>query len=69
MKKLNVTIIYSVVGVSSIMVPDNLTIEEAIEYAKEHINEIPTPFQAEYISDSDVIDEENCNFDKDEHNS
>lgn len=66
MKKLNVTIEFSKVGVSSIMVPDNLTLEEAIEYAKEHINEIPIPSQSDYICGSDIIDEENCNFDEDE---
>lgn len=65
MKKLNVTIEFSMVGVSSIMVPDNLTLEEAIEYAKNHINEIPTPSQADYICDSDIIDEHNCDFDED----
>lgn len=65
MKKLNVTIEFSMVGVSSIMVPDNLTLEEAIEYAKEHIAEIPTPHEAEYICDSDIIDEENCDFAED----
>lgn len=66
MKKLNVTIEFAKVGVSSIMVPDNFTLEEAIEYAKEHINEIPLPSQSDYISDSDIIDEDNCNFDEDE---
>lgn len=65
MKKLNVALIYSVCGNSSIMVPDDMTLEEAIEYAKEHIAEIPTPYDAEYICDSDIIDEENCNFAKD----
>lgn len=38
-----------------------VSFEEAIEYAKEHINEIPCG-ELEYISDSDVLDEENCNF-------
>lgn len=65
MKKLNVTIMYSVCGVSSIMVPDDMTLEEAIQYAKDHINEINTPSQADYISDSDIIDEDNCDFEED----
>lgn len=49
---------------SSIDVPDNMNIEEAINYAKEHINEIPTG-ELGYISDSDILDEENCDFDED----
>ena len=39
-----------------------MTIEEAIKYAKEHLNEIPCG-ELEYISDSDELDEENCDFD------
>lgn len=66
MKKLNVTIEFAKVGVSSIMVPDNLTLEEAIKYAKEHIDEILLPSQSNYISDSDIIYEDKCNFDEDE---
>ena len=42
-------------------VPAHMTIEEAVKYAKEHINEIPCG-ELEYISDSDVLDEENCDF-------
>lgn len=38
-----------------------MLLEEAIEYAKEHIHEIPTG-KLEYISDSDEIDDENCDF-------
>lgn len=62
MKRLNVTITCSMVGNSSIMVPDDMSIEEAIEYAKNHINEIPIPENLEYICDSDIIDEYNCDF-------
>ena len=63
MKKLNVTATCMAVYCSSIEVPDDMTLEEAIEYAKKHINEIPIG-EMEYISDSDEIDEENCDFDK-----
>ena len=63
MKKLNVTCTCLAVYNSHIMVPDELTIEEAIEYAKEHINEINIG-ELEYISDSDELDEENCDFDE-----
>lgn len=65
MKQLNVSIVYEMVGMSSIMVPDELSLEEAIEYAKEHISEIPTPNrnESDWICDSDEVDEENCDFD------
>ena len=62
MKKLNVTMYLTSVGTSSIMVPDTLTLEEAIQYAKDHISEIHTPYNAEYVCDSDTLDEENCDF-------
>ena len=65
MKILNVTCICNAVYNSSIEVPDNMTREEAIQYAKEHINEIPCN-ELEYISDSDVLDEENCDFEEEE---
>ena len=62
MKKFNVTCTCLAVYNSHIMVPDELTFEEAIKYAKEHINEINIG-ELEYISDSDELDEENCDFD------
>lgn len=64
MKPFNVTLIFSKVGTSTILVPKNLTLQEAIQYAKEHIREIPLPIESEYISDSDIIDEGNCDFDE-----
>ena len=66
MKKLNVTIQCMAVYNSSIEVPDNMTLEEAIEYAKKHINEIPLG-ELEYVSGSDELDEENCDFEEDEN--
>lgn len=47
----------------AIDVPAELTLDEAIQYAKEHIDEIPVGV-LEYIGDSDQLDEENCNFDE-----
>lgn len=61
MKRLNVTCTCLAVYNSSIKVPDDMLLEEAIEYAKEHIHEIPTG-ELTYISDSDEIDDENCDF-------
>lgn len=62
MRKLNVTIECLAIYNSSIMVPSELTFEEAIEYAKKHIAEIPLG-TLEYVSDSDNLDVENCDFD------
>lgn len=65
MRKLNVTVQCMAVYNSSIMVPRELTFEEAIKYAKEHIDEINIG-ELEYISDSDELDEENCDFDEED---
>lgn len=63
MKTLNVTMICKAVYNSSIEVPDDMTFEEAIEYAKEHDDEIHVG-EMEWISDIE-IDKENCDFDED----
>ena len=62
MKRLNVTCTCLAAYNSSIKVPDDMTLVDAIEYAMAHVNEIPTG-ELTYISDSDEIDEENCDFD------
>lgn len=62
MKKLNVTVICSAYYNSSIQVPGEMSLDEAIKYAKTNIDKIPLG-EMEYISDSDILDEENCNFD------
>ena len=61
MKRMNVTVFCKAVYNSSIEVPDNMTREEAIEYAKEHLDEIPCG-ELDYVSNSDELDEENCDF-------
>jgi hypothetical protein len=63
MKRLNVTVTCMAVYCSGIDVPDEMTLEEAIGYAKKHIDEIPIG-ELEWISDSDEIDEENCDFEE-----
>lgn len=63
MKRLNVTVTCMAVYCSGIDVPNEMTLEEAIEYAKKHIDEIPIG-ELEWISDSDEIDEENCDFEE-----
>lgn len=63
MKRLNLTIQCMAVYNSGIDVPDDMDIDEAIQYAKQHLNEVPLG-QLEYVRDSDVLDEENCDFDE-----
>ena len=64
-KRLNVTVTCMAVYNSGIDVPENMTLEEAIQYAKEHIGEINIG-ALEYVPDSDQLDEENCDFDGDD---
>ena len=58
MKTLNVTVNCVAVYNSSIEVPDNMSLEEAIEYAKNHIDDIPLG-ELEYVKESDTLDEDN----------
>lgn len=64
MKKLNVTSWCKAIYNGSIDIPDdNMTLKEAIQYAKEHIDEISIS-QLDYVSGSDELDEENCDFEE-----
>lgn len=65
MQKLNVTIQCLATYDSSILVPDGLTLEEAVQYAKKHINEIKIG-ELYYVPYSDDLDEESCNFSEEE---
>lgn len=47
---------------SSIEVPEEMTLEEAIEYARDHINEIRV-CELTHIPLTDEVDEEFCSFD------
>lgn len=60
--RLNVTVGCLAVYNSSIDVPIGLSLEEALDYAKEHIRDIPLGV-LEYVPDSDELDVENCDFD------
>lgn len=62
MKTLNVTINCLGVYNSSIQVPDEMTIEEAIKYASQHLEEIPMG-AVEWVGDTN-LDEDNCDFDE-----
>lgn len=48
----------------TIEVPADYTLEQAIEYAREHIREIPIASDLEYIGDSDELVDENCSFEE-----
>lgn len=63
MKKLNVTVTCSCIYNSSIEVPDNMSLDEAIKYAHNHLMQIPLD-DLEYINDSDDLVEDCCNFDE-----
>lgn len=62
MKTLNVTV--NCIGTynSSIQVPDDMTIGEAVKYASEHLDSIPMT-HVEWVGDAG-LDEENCGFDE-----
>lgn len=62
MKQFNITIVCQAWYQSTIEVPDSMTREEAMEYAREHIDEIPITDGLNYITDSDTLDEVNCDF-------
>lgn len=61
-KLLKVAIIAKYWGYSAIEIPKDMSLEDAIEYAKDHIDNIALPNDPCYITDSDEIDEENCKF-------
>lgn len=63
MKRLNVTIQCMAVYTSGIDVPDDMTLKQALDYAELHLNEIPLG-ELEYLSDSDQLDRDNCDFDE-----
>jgi len=64
MKRLDITVNCMAVYNSFIDVPDDMDIDEAIKYAKEHLSDVPIPEGLEWVHDSDVLDEENCEFEK-----
>lgn len=63
-KTLNVRIWCQASYDGEIEVPRSMTLEEAIEYAKEHIEEIPLGAM-DHLAYSDEIDEEGCEFEED----
>lgn len=65
MRKLNVAVQCMATYNSEIEVPDDMSLENAVEYAKEHIDEINIG-ELNWVSDSDEIDEEHCFFTTDD---
>ena len=61
-KFFNVTYQYSMIGTISIELPHEMTREEAIQYAKDNLEELPLPTDSDYLTDSSELDEENCDF-------
>lgn len=61
-KSFNLTYQYSMIGTVTIDVPENLTLEEAIQYAKDNIEDIPLPTDSSYLTGSCLVDDENCDF-------
>lgn len=61
MKRLHLTIQCMAIYESGIDVPDEMDIEDAIEYAKKNLKDVPLGVM-EYVSGSDVLDEDNCDF-------
>lgn len=62
MKKFNITVLYTSVGTVTIDVPEEYTLAQAIQWAKENTDQISLPYNAEYVDGSLIIDEENCDF-------
>lgn len=61
-KSLRISMCYQVSGYVSVPVPADMTLEEAIKYAKENIDGIPLPDHPEYICDSEELDENGAFF-------
>ena len=63
MKTFNLLVLCQAYYTSYIEVPDDFTREQALEYARKHLDLCPIDSPLEYISDSDELDDENCDFD------
>lgn len=62
LKTFNLTIVCKAYYNSSIEVPDDFTREQTLEYARVHLSEVPIVDGLEYVSGSDELDEDNCDF-------
>lgn len=65
MKRFVVSMTYVKYGNSSIEVPDDFTWEQAVEYAKQHKDDIPVPKNGIFVFDSDeLVNEEEWDFEE-----
>ena len=62
-RRLNLTVQCMAIYQSGIDVPYDMSFEDAIAYAKQNLHKVPLGV-LEYVSDSDVLDEENCDFEE-----
>ncbi len=63
-KRLNVSVSCMATYNSHIDVPADMSLKKAVEYANEHIGSLQIETDLEYVSDSDIINEESCHFDE-----
>lgn len=62
MRKLKIRMVYEIEGGTTIEVPDDLTLEEAIQYAHDYSAPIKLP-EGKYVMGSErLVEEENWNF-------
>ena len=64
-KTLHLTVFVTGVGDTSIQVPEEMSLEEALKYAAEHADEIRMPSNVDFNSSNLVFDEDNCDFEDD----
>lgn len=62
MKRLHLTVFVTSVGDTGIWVPDDMSLDEALQYAREHLNEVSLPGNLDPDRGSMSLDEENCDF-------
>ena len=62
MRKLKIRMIYEIEGDTTIEVPDNLTLEEAIQYAHDYAAPIKLPEGKYVIGSEKLVEEEKWNF-------
>jgi len=63
-KKLIVSVSYKVTGEAELLIPDWMTIDDAIEYAEEHIEYLTLPEEPECDPDSVTFNIHNCGFEE-----
>ena len=60
-KTLKFNVFCSASYTSSIEVPENMSLEDAIEYAQDNLKDCPI-YDMEYVEGGDILDEESCHF-------